>query len=812
MKAFAQVKILLLFMLLGYFFYPSGASAAASLEVKVEYGVENKVQMSKGHTIRIEVANKGEDVKGDFVVFSNPTYNMAGSYVVPMELEAGGTKTIELAIKGSSDYYSYNNTGTSNNFVSFYEGGVEKGKEVKLSGNANSKPRFIGDNRVVLGVLSNKHDAVNYLKLYKFHNESMELLNVDSHHISTESYGLEMFDILLVHDFSLATLTENQQNAIKSWVKNGGSLVYDTKVGIGQDLGNLSDFLLMAPKTETTIKELNEDSRFPNIPIFTGELLQNDSNILTKDNDTPITLVNKVGTGYVTQITSNLSSPQWAEWSEGNKWWSSVLQKISSKSPNSYRQPIMEELSHQLTPVSEAFPGSIVSVPLLISAFIFYLIILIPVLYLALRKMDKREHSWWIIPSIAILTSITVFGVGAKDRISGTQVNEASVLLLDNEIGAASGYGSSTILTNSGGDYLVSTDKVASLFPITFGYNDNIDLKKHYAYINSGVVGTDITYKDVEYWSIRSSIGTINSASLGKIDYDIFVKDGKVQGTISNQLSYELTDVFILSGSNSHSLGIIKAGESVEVDYEIAKGNIANALTSPQMNAAAKAFPGFTSYNHYGPSGNKVEKEELDKFKKFQLLDLLMYKKDLLSISDHPVLVGYVSEDILGTKVNGKSVNPNAINLVVLPIEINNIGGGSFSFTEESMNKSISVAEGSNGSIHHNGLDFGEQYVYTSNGTFTLSYTLPDMIDLTKDDIQGIQLKLRSRNMEVEYFIYNHSTNELEPLDNKPTITLENKLKHYISEQGTIDLSLQVSNMDSDIQVPGIQVEGEIKE
>ncbi|KMJ59658.1 hypothetical protein AB685_01945 [Bacillus sp. LL01] len=813
MRTLGKLKHCLLLIIISLFLFPTFTGAEAKLEVKVEYGVDNKVQMGKGHPIRIEVVNKGDAVKGDFVIFSSPTYNMAGSYVIPIELEAGGSKTLELAVKGTSDHFSYNQSGTKSNVVSFFEGGVEKGKEVKLTGNTNAQPRYIGDNRVVLGVLSNNHDAVNFLKLFKYQSESMELLNISNENIPNESFGMEMFDVLLVHDFPLSTLTSEQQQAIKSWVQNGGSLMFDTKVGLGQDLGELQDFMLLDPKGETTILKLNQESNFPDLPIFTGNIIQNEATVVTKDGDIPISLFNNVGTGTVTQITSNLSSPLWGEWNEGNTWWNSVLQKVTTKSPNYYKAPVMEELSHQLSPIGEAFPGSIVSVPLLIGAFVIYLILLIPVLYFVLKRTDKREQAWWVIPTIAIFTSIAVFGIGAKDRIAGTQVNEASILLLDNQTETASGYGVASLLTNSGGSYKLETDDHATLFPVMYGYNQNFDLMKNYAYINSTSMGTDITYNNVEYWSTRSSIGNVNAVPVGKINYDIFVKDGKVQGTVSNQLEYELKDAFLLSGKNSESLGNIKAGETVNISYELSGGNIANAMTAPNNSSATKAFPKFTSYYHYGPGSNQIEKHELEDYKKFQMLDLLLNRKDVFSMADQPIIVGYVTKGLMGTKVDGKSAKSNASHLVVLPVSINNSGGGSFSFTEENLSPSIAVSENATGMIHHNGLDFGEPYVYLGGGTYDFTYTLPEMVDYSSGVINDLKIKLRSRNGNMEFFVVNQKKGELEPLENKASITLEGNLADYISEQGTFVLTVKVlDNMDSDIQVPGVQVEGELKE
>lgn len=813
MKSLAILKHCLLLIIISLFMFPTFTEAAANLEVKVEYGVDNKVQMGSGHPIRIEVVNKGDAVKGDFVIFSSPTYNMAGSYVVPIELEAGGSKTIELSVKGTSDHFSYNYSGKQNNFVSFFEGGVENGKEVKVKGNVTSQPRYIGDNRVVLGVLSNNHDAVNFLKLFKYQSESMEMLNIKKENIPGESFGLEMFDVILVHDFPLSILTSEQQQAIENWVHNGGSLMFDTKVGISQDLGELQDFLLLEPKNETTISALNQESSFPDLPIFTGEILQKDALAVTKDKDIPITLVKSVGTGTVTQITGNLASPVWGEWNEGNSWWTSVLQKATTKMPNYYKASAMEELSYQLSPIGEAFPGSIVSVPLLIGAFIVYLILLIPVLYFILKKTDKREQAWWIIPSIAIFTSIAVFGIGAKDRISGTQVNEASILTLDNLTETASGYGVTSILTNSGGAYKLETNQHASLFPVMQGHNENFDMMKKYAFINSTSKGTDIMFNDVEYWSTRTSLGDISGLQVGKIDYNLTVKDGKVQGTVSNQLIYELKDAFLLSGRNFESLGDVKAGETINVEYELSGNNIANAMTAPNNASATKAFPNFTSYYQHGPGSNQIGKNELEDYKKFQMLDLLLNRKDIFQTGDQPIIVGYVTEGLMETKVDGDSAETNASHLLVLPVSINNSGGGSFSFTEEHLSPSIAISEGASGMIHHNGLDFGEPYVYLGGGTYDFTYTLPEMVDQSSDVINEMKIKLRTRNSNQEYFVLNQKMGELEPLENKSSITLEGDIADYISEQGTFVLTVKIlANMDSDIQVPGVQVEGELKE
>ena len=74
------------------------------------------------------------------------------------------------------------------------------------------------------------------------------------------------------------------------------------------------------------------------------------------------------------------------------------------------------------------FPSFKVSAPLIFGIIIFYIILIIPVLYFILKRKDKREYAWWIIPVVALLTSIAIFGYGAKDRIGRAQIQQSAVL------------------------------------------------------------------------------------------------------------------------------------------------------------------------------------------------------------------------------------------------------------------------------------------------------------------------------------------------------------------------------------------------
>jgi len=291
------------------------------------------------------------------------------------------------------------------------------------------------------------------------------------------------------------------------------------------------------------------------------------------------------------------------------------------------------------------------------------------------------------------------------------------------------------------------------------------------------------------------------------------VKDGKLIGNIRNGLAYELKSAYILSGTNAQKLGDIRAGEAKQIEFDIPKGNIANVLASPNYAAVSKAFPnlGGSMYQHGGPV--QIEKSELESYKQFQMLDMLLNRKDIFSGTDQPVLVGYITQDLLGTKVNGKKSNNHSLHLVAIPVTIQNDGSGSFSFTEEQFSPKLSVTEGGSGNIFHNGLDYGEPFIHVSDGSYTMTYQLPEMISKERDNFNKLKLKLKTRDANLEYFIVNQETKELVPLENKSSITIEEMVKDFISNQNGIELVIKAPvNFEDQLEIPGIELEGELSQ
>ena len=171
------------------------------------------------------------------------------------------------------------------------------------------------------------------------------------------------------------------------------------------------------------------------------------------------------------------------------------------------------------------------------------MIILVPVLYFILKKIDKREHAWWIIPSLSVIMSAAIFGIGAKDRIANPQLNQMGMYV--NQQGYLSGYQAATLLSNRSGTYSLEIPKdqfkaVPSTNMASMSSAEGVMEEKRKEY--------EIVFKDVEYWSSRTLYGDAKKGTDGSFQTNLTVDNNVLKGTIQNNYPYDFNDIVVWSG------------------------------------------------------------------------------------------------------------------------------------------------------------------------------------------------------------------------------------------------------------------------
>lgn len=813
MKSYIKA-VFYLSLLLAVWIIPGIAHAEDAVKISVNYGINGKLQMGKGFPLTVELKNEGKSFKGELLITGSPNSRSVANIAIPVDLPSGETKKLQVSVPGLDDRINnYAPNQKAPELIKLYKGSWEDGKKVKLKGDTKLKPFFIAENRLVVGVLSDSPDSLNFLKLSKFNGDSVEFLAVKKDEIPNESKGLEVLDVLVVNDFNISNLSKEKQAAIKNWIQAGGQLVIGSRPSLEQQLGDLSDMILLNANGQQKLENLpvlndQKSEKSGPVDISKGKAAQ-DSKAIFKTGDTPLALSKSIGSGKVTQFAFNLTDQSLTGWKQYPEVWSEMFSLTIDQTLSNGDRYRLEELSMQFGNISEAFPNSFLSVGVLALLFAGYLVVIIPLLYFILKKKDKREIAWWIIPAVSIAASIGIFVFGAKDRITGNQVNDLSVVKLQPD-GTASGYGILSMLTSSGGKYKLSVeDKSFDPMPVTTNYINNLDDVGNYAVREEKANGTAITYNDVEYWSIRSAMGALNGQKIGRLLPELNSDNNTLSGSIKSELAFDLEDAYLLAGNEAHSLGTIKAGAATDVSVKLTNYNLSDYIGGPSPATPNSVFPSAYSNPMNGLGSGNSSLKKLEEWKKYELLQMV-FRDVLPTQHDKPLLIGFSSEPMVDFTINGKKPRINSNHLIVQPVDVQVNLSGKFK-TDIKALPQVQIADGSSGNIFNNGLERGDDFVGVDPGTYQIRYAMPEQVASKKSVIHNMKIRLDFSSGST-FKLLNQRTNDYEDLD-KASMEFNENIQDYFSADGSMAIQFEkVGNDMPDVRIPGVTIEGEFKE
>ncbi|WP_156791331.1 hypothetical protein [Bacillus sp. SG-1] len=805
MKQYIMKILAVLFLFMGFMpWMGTGAAAAGSITIDVEEGINGKVKQGKAFPVTVTITNDGDDLAGDLVISSSAYYHAYENVVVPIEIAAGTEQRIQLSIPGMNDFGGPMHTNKQKS-IRFYEGGWEDGKQVKIKGDSNLSPSTIQENKLVLGLLSDNPDGMNVLKLTSYQGETPEVLPLSAETLPEDSLGFDMFDAVVVHDYSIDQLPDKKQAALKQWIDLGGHLIIGSTPDLQQKMGDLASMIPMNVTGEDKLKDLSFLNGYSEKPLSLQEMTlmtgETDSNTdeLIVEGGKPLAVEKGFGMGKVSQLTYNLSEEPLASWEGNSGWWNRIL-TVSVDSQMHHPMSFYDSVRDILRYTTEMFSSAFLPVSLIAWLFAAYIIIIVPVLYFILKKADKREWGWWIIPSIAIVTSLGIFFTGASDRAGGESVNQAAIVSV-NEEGIGTGYHFASMLSSSGGDYSVEFGS-ESLHPIPFNqeFVEQVNYDK-YPMVQTTGESPKVIFQDVEFWSARSILNRFSSIDTGRIEGDLSAAGTLITGTVSNNMNYDLKDVFILAGGSAYEIGSIAKGETIKVEVEKKPAALVGA---PNSYTASRAFPGMQPHM-YGPS---VQNGKGDEWKKFNLLHFALDKKMYNSSTNKPLIVGYAEESLMDMTINGKEVNEESLNLFLQPISIETENSGEFTLRNDQLEPKVSVVEGM---IYHQEFMGDDYFVDAEPGTYDLVFQLPDSVVENEVNYSKLLLTFREAVSNDGIFIIDVETGEAEELESGlRQIKMEENIGRYIDKDGRLTVRIEKRGKNNpQVPVPGVTIEGE---
>ena len=789
------IPTVLLFSFLISFLHIDSASAAPKLDVSAEAGISNKVKYFTPLPLKLTITNNGSAFSGDLVIDAAESYSVGSGLVYPLDIAEGETKTIQLYLNGLSDDYMYSGSQQQNLFY-FYEGGIEKGKPVKFTGTKAVRPQFHDQEATFIYTLTENSDRLSaLLRLRQFSTYNVEVFHVNqlkNFELPSDVKGLEMADVIAVDEISIADLSEKQQQAIYKWVENGGSLLIGASDQVEASAGIFKDHLPLTLSNERvnvskeSLATLSNKGIFPEgIEVYRVQEKEGSTRLLA-DGDTVLAASMSLGSGRIIQTSFSLGDQPLAGMDGYAKLISQMFNLQKPNQNNSfgmYYGGMDNYLPSEVGGVNELFPSFEVSTTLLILTIIVYILLVGPILYFILKRMDKREHAWWVIPVLSIALSLGMFIFGAKDRLLQSQIQQSAFYKVEGD--NLTGHYVESILTNRGGDFTFTTDAnttaVASRNSYFSGSSAEGILHEK-SYVKEHANGSALHFKNLNYWSVQSIVGQTKIENAGNMDIKLTLKDGRVEGTITNHFPFKLNDVAIWSGTKEIELGDIEANGTLEVSKEVKN----SVLLSPS----------FSNYNYTQPqSKNDLMPVRLEKLK---------FGAGALVEGDRlPTIIAWTEGALVGIELDGNAkVSPVAyIAQTFEPaIEL----AGNFTLDKESLEKNL---QPTNGSGYMELMNDATNEWYLDRGDYEFVVWAPDeLLGSTTWKEVSISNKASGRT---SLAIWNWKTSSYEDIQ-EASASFTANLDQYISSEGQLKILVRYTDdsMGSPVKMPDVKLSG----
>ncbi|RYG72430.1 hypothetical protein EU245_10650 [Lentibacillus lipolyticus] len=771
------------------FTYIAHADEQERLDMKVDAGLKGKAKQQQGYPVTITVTNNKADFTGDLVV-TLPV----GNKVIPVDIAAGTTKTITFSVPAMREGATFRR-GPNQKVQRFhlYEGNWENGEEVTIDSSLDLAPAYIPREKVVIGVLSDRPDSLNYIKLASFRGDSPEVIHLQASDLPEDATGLDVVDMLVINDYSVAKLPETTQAAMKNWVGEGGTLVTGSEPGLQQQFGELADILPLTVKGKETVQKVQGFKKLYQKPLqtddfelFTGAI-DEETRVLYKEDSLPLVAEKAFGKGVVIQAAFDLGLPVLADWKGSQPLWETIGSDSGSLNPQ--MMPINMQMNDQLTNMSRTFPTMAnFKVSTLSFLFIAYLLLILPVLYIVLKKADKREWAWVVIPAIAVLSSVGLYTVGAKDRGGHVKTNTVSIISVD-EQGIGSGDGSVSMLSKGAGAYTLTMDSELDPVAANNRYNPQ-QSANDLPFVEAQGKKTAINYRNVEFWSPRSAAIDYPVKKYGHFQSDLTRADDKISGQITNKFKHDLQDVYLISGRNYQKVGDLAAGKSKEVSFSAKSKGFYQA---PTEGVAQQLF------GRRGAVGQRN-----DQALQADLLSMAI-RNNMQRNVHTPILIGFTDEALYPVTVNGDETVQNNLHLFTQPAAIQLPSNEKSTFSSEMNLPTISILDGQ---IFHDGMQQGAPFFDAESGSYLLTYELPASLREQTFQLQEIGITIANRRSNASFSLYNVESDTYEAIDQNKASFDQHAHESYVKDNAVV-VRVNASG-NGTVDVPAVHVKGVI--
>ncbi|MBY0085966.1 hypothetical protein H7K37_12495 [Brevibacillus brevis] len=758
------------------------ALAEGSIQLGVTVGIEGKYREMGMVPVVVTVRNGGADIEGDLYVATgergDSRFEVANYQ--PVSIASGVTKQVTILVPGSElDSRSFVALMQNNKIIA----------QTPVTGVSYS------EDTLMIGVLAENPDTANFLGVLpkgSIHNP-VQLLTMKADNMPVTGTQLQMLNMLVINNFALDSLNEQQIKAIRDWTNSGGMMIlaggaqYKKAGGVLSDLSPVEVTGVSSVQTLSSLKAdktnliaLTSPFTVSNGTVKAGKVLYSEGNI-------PLMVVHNVGAGKVLYVAYDLAAEPVASWAGNSRFWADTLVKAFGSFINTSNRSMIDNV-WPLHDAADRVPSlKIPEVGWFAVFFGIYALVVGPVLFYILRRGRKQSYMWVIVPALSVLAGIGIFSIGAIQRGVGVKLHQVGYVELQNN-GQANAVSVTALFVPSNDDYRLTIKGEGITQPVTEGdYIDQIPR----TWISIQPDQTHIDFRDVEFWSMRKVATEQSLSDVGKIESNLSYENGALKGTVTNHTKYSLRDVTISTGMQVQEFPQLAAGSSIEVNLPFAPQQQARR-NQHRMNMG-HALPQYMQSNGY----ERETREQLI----VEMLDMMDRRS---GPSEVVKLVGWTDAQVAEAVVPNENTENSSIAMVTSTLQVNPSKDGHIYYPTGSFDVTMS---GSSVPVD----DFGDGFRLPA-GDITFDINLNQ--EGQELAISNLYLYTWSEdNTTFGKEVYNWKTKAFEPFEKAfmNNVMTSDKTTTYVSGDGIVRIKFAHQfEDDRHIGVPSVSVEGKV--
>ncbi len=769
---------------------PLTAFAENNVEIKASAGFNGEYKTAESVPVAVTITNNGDDIVGKLVLEIKEGQS-SGVYFRDVAIAKGTTQKIHLVVPG----YSLNSFTS----IKLYDDKDRLLDDTFVGG------KMIGQETLFIGVLAADADTANFfgsISSQLFPNP-IRVKSLTEKDIPNIDIGLSNLDMLIINNYSMDALTKEQVIAIEKWTKGGGYLV----LAGGPHFHKAGEpFISMSPVKVTETLNVNQLESITKISdkkldlnrqlSISSGLAKENSQILFQDGKIPLIAVGEAEAGKVLYVAYDLVEEPLASWSGNRDLWGNVLNQTIGRN-YMYGKNYDGDIWPLVNAANQIPSLELPNITTLVFIFGFYILLIGPILYFIMKRKDKREWLWTIVPIVSIVVAYSIYQFGLFRHSNDVLSHDVVYVEIDHN-GNEKTKAVSAIFVPQNGDYKINFENVKKVLPVETYYSRNNQYKN--TWISFGQEQQVIEFKNVEFWSTRKFSVAKENRQVGGLETELYYKEnGKLYGKITNNSPYSLRDAKLMNGRIVEDIGEIKAGQTVEVSLN--KGN-ASQLSSINYNQMPSQL--------LLPANIKKTPNYQYSSREAQMLEFINNKFMGGPNPNYfvgPFVVGWMDQFEIDYQINDEEIK-NRSQIVLVKAELNIIPGeeglvyypyGSFKpVLIESTNRADFVGDG----------------WIIQNGSTVIEFQISES---TKMDITAVNLYTWSNDRTFfDKKLYNWQTKSFDSTDkfSNGLLLEKDQIQQYVSKDGKIriEFSHNKENEHRHLGEPAISVEGKVKQ